>query len=87
MSHPAAVITISSSTLFVTAHPFQGPFVSLAIAFNGNECAHATDGGRIAPMAGFHQELGVGVHEGDAHGDQAPVGETEVSVVPELFDR
>src|SRR5207302_4786413 len=87
VSYPAAVVTVSSSALLVAAHPFRRLLVSLGIAFNGNECAHAADGGRIAVMAGFHEQLGVRIHEGRAHGDPPPVGETEVSVVPELLDR
>ena len=87
MRHPAAVVTVGSSALLVAAHAFQRPLVGLGIILDGNECAHAANSGRIAAMAGFHQKLGISIHEWHPHGDQAPVGEAEGFVVPELLDR
>jgi hypothetical protein len=37
-------------------------------------------------VASLDEELDVGVHEGDGHGDSAAVGKDEVGVVAEALD-
>ena len=77
MGDPGAVEAVARLALLVLAHLGQGVGGHLRLAPVGDEGAHAADGVGAAPMAGPHQQLGVGAHEGHGHRHLGAVGQDE----------
>lgn len=70
----------------VGPHAVHGAVIGVLVVLDGDLGGHAAHGVDAALVAGLDEELDVGVHEGDGHGDGAAVGQDEVGVVAELLD-
>ncbi len=86
MGDPGAVEAVGGLAHLVVAHLGERLLVDVRIPARGDEGRHAADRVRPAPMAGLHQQLGVGAHERDGHRDLGAVGEDHVGPRPELLD-
>ena len=73
MGHPGAVEAVARLALLVLADLLEGQLRDLGLAPVGDERAHAADGVRAAPVAGTHEGLRIGPHEGHGHRHLAPV--------------
>ena len=83
---PRAVEALRRLAVLVLAHLLEGDRVHLGVAAGGDERRHAAHRVRVAPVAGLHQQLAVGAHEGHGHRHRGPVGKDELGAMPELLD-
>ncbi len=87
MRDPRAVRAVARLALLILAHAGQGVLGDVRQAAIRNEGAHAADGVRPATMAGAHQQLLVGAHEGDRHRHLRAIGKDHVGPGVELLDQ
>ena len=87
MGYPTAVEPVAGLALLVGRDRRQRRRVDLRVPPAGNEGRHAADRVSAAAVAGAHQQLRVGAHEGDGHRDLAAVRQHEVLPERELLDR
>ena len=86
MRHPGAIAAIGDFAQLVLPYFFHCGVVCDGVVLDRNLRRHATHGRCTAPMAGLHQQQGIGPHEGRGHGDLRPIGQTEFAVGAEFFD-
>jgi hypothetical protein len=82
---PGAVEAIACLALLVGGDLLVGVGVDLGVAAR-DEGRHSADGVRAALVTRLHEQVGVGAHEGDLHGDLSAVREDDL-VMSELLDR
>ena len=73
MRYPCSVGTVAGLPPLVLPDGCQGALRDVGLAAIRDEGAHAADGVRPASVAGGDQQLLVGAHERDSHGDLCPV--------------
>lgn len=83
---PGTVVAGADLAELVGADTLHGLVVGGGVVLDGDLSSHATHGVHTTLVAGLDEELDVGVHEGDGHGDGGSVGEDKVGVVAELLD-
>lgn len=86
VSNPSAVVASADLTELVVADIVHGLVIGLLVVLDGDLCGHATHGVDTTLVAGLDQQLDVGVHEGDGHGDAGAVRQNKVGVLAELLD-
>ena len=86
VSDPGAVVAGTDLAQLVGADVLHGLVVGGLVVLDGDLGSHAAHGVDAALVAGLDEELDVGIHEGDGHGDGRAVGEDKVGVVAELLD-
>ena len=86
VSDPSAVVTGAYFAQLVGADRVHGLLVGFLVVLDGDLGSHAAHGVHTTTVASLDEELDVGVHEGDGHGDRAAVGQDEVGVVAEALD-
>ncbi len=75
MGHPRTVEAVGGLTLLVVADLGERALVDLRVAPRRNERRHAAHGEGAAPVAGAHEQFGVGAHERRGHRDVGAVGQ------------
>ena len=86
VGNPGTVVAGAGLAELVGTDTLHGLVVGGLVVLDGDLGSHATHGVDAALVAGLDEELDVGVHEGDGHGDARAVGEDEGGVVAELLD-
>ena len=86
VSDPGTVVAGADFAELIGADVLHGLVVGGLVVLDGDLGRHAAHGVDAALVAGLDEELDVGVHEGDGHGDGGAVGEDKVGVVAELLD-
>jgi hypothetical protein len=83
---PGAIVASADFTKLVGAHRVHGLLVGFVVVLDGDLSSHATHSVHTTTMASLDEELDVGVHEGNSHGNSTAVGQNEVGVVAEALD-
>lgn len=86
VGNPCAVMAGTDLAQLVSADVLHSLIVCLFVVLDGDLGSHATHGVDTTLVAGLNEELDVGIHEGNSHGDGRSVGENKVGVVAELLD-
>ncbi len=86
MGDPGAVEAVAASRSLSSRTFARARSLTSGSRRDGDERRHAADGVRAAPVAGLHEQLGVGAHERDGHRDLGAVGQDHVGPRPELLD-
>lgn len=86
VSNPSTVVAGTGLAELVGADTLHGLVVGGLVVLDGNLSGHTAHGVDTALVAGLDEELDVGVHEGDGHGDAGAVGKNEGGVVAELLN-
>ena len=86
VGNPGSVVAGLDLAELVGVDTLHGLVVGGLVVLDGDLGSHSSHGGNLALVAGLDEELDVGVHEWDGHGDGGPVGEDEVGVLAELLD-
>ena len=86
MGNPGSVVAGLDLAELVGVDALHGLVVGSLVILDWDLCGHSAHGGNLSLVAGLDEELHVGVHEWDGHGDSRAVWEDEVGVLAELLD-
>ena len=86
MGNPCAVMAVRRLALLVRLHLRESLGVGRFVVLHRNLGGHAAHRVDVAPMACFHEQLCIALHEMRRHRDQRAIGEAEVVVAAEFLD-
>jgi hypothetical protein len=87
MRHPGAIEPVGGLAPLVRAQRRKGRLVGLLVGAAGDLCRHAAHRVGAAPVAGLHEQLGIGAHERHGHRDLLAVRRDELRPRAEALDR
>ncbi|GBD46410.1 hypothetical protein HRbin41_01237 [bacterium HR41] len=87
VGHPGAVEAVVGLAALVGGHRRERSLTRSGVGARRNRSGHAADSLRAPPVAGAHEQLGVGAHEGNRHRHLAAVGQERPAVRAQALDR